>query len=137
MSFLDIWMKLIGWEVKYHIASLEVDCMGAAYCYWPYYRWLIKHQYWEAVPVGWVGRYSKNMKIQESSLLFQKYSHVENARLAHEELGREKGWMMKHILIEKDNFTSHEENNVILFQLGKFGQPEIRPIQNIFNLNLY
>ena len=82
MSFFDIWMKIVGWEVKYHIDSLEVDCMGAAYCYWPYYRWLIKHQYWEAVPVGWVGRYSKNMKIQEPSLLFQKYSHVENSRLA-------------------------------------------------------
>ena len=42
--------------------------------------------------------------------------------------------MMNHILIEKDNYTSHEENKVILFHLGKFGQPEIRSIQNIFNL---
>ena len=77
------------------------------------------------------------MKIQEPSLLFQKYSHVENSRLANEELGREKRRMVNHILIEKDNYTSHEENNVTLFQLGKFGQPEIRSIQNIFYLKTF
>ena len=45
--------------------------------------------------------------------------------------------MMNHILIEKDDYTSHEEINVMLFHLGKFGQPEIRSIQNIFYLKTF